>query len=752
VRDDGRDKVLGRTRYVEDLPRQDRPLIAAVVGSPLAQGRVVRIEDAGALALDGVVRVLTHLDAPRLRGVFAASMSEVGELLPLQSPEVVYRGQAVALVLAEDRAAALEGARRVHVEMAATGDPRFTLETAADRLASVSRAGIAPGTAAKGDAGCVLAACDVVHDARYAAAAHHHNCMETSAVRARWDDDGGVTVNAAVQWLHIDSMIVAQAFGLDLADRLPGFVARAVTGWTPASRVRFRNHPSGGAFGRNINPVHLLLACLAAKAVGRAVEVVLTRAQTYSLLAYRGEVDLRVRLGAEADGRLRAIALAPDIGKGARGQFIEPVGEVPFMIYAHEAHALHTRVATLARNGTGWMRGPGVSSAMFGLESAMDELAFRLGLDPVDLRRRNHADVDPQSGRPWTSKGLMDCYDLGAAKIGWASRPRGGTARADGWATGFGMATAFDLGRQFPATARVTLEVDGGVTVEVAVAELGQGILTALRTIAAESVGVPREQVVLRTGTSSKPYGAGSIGSTGTYSNGSAIAVAAGKIHKRLFAIARRLPALATGALTVRGGVVRSSTGGEASLAEVVAAGGSALTAKGVTGSTFGYSRKVARGSFGAVFVEVAVDPVTLDLRVERCIGAYACGRIVEPRIARGQLKGALVWGIGQALCEESRVDPRSGRWTNDEIGEALIPTHADVRGVDAFFVEDEDSHNATFGMKGLGEIGIVGTAPAVANAFFDATGRRVRRLPMSIEHRLATPVDPAWLASRELP
>ncbi|MEO0606188.1 MAG: molybdopterin cofactor-binding domain-containing protein, partial [Myxococcota bacterium] len=413
VRDDGPDKVQGKTRYVEDLRLDelgDDLLVGVIVGSPRAKGRIRSIDVRPALDVEGVVQVITATEAPRLRRVVAASMVEVGELLPLQQDRVHYHGEAVAVVLAESRAAALEGARRVVVDIEPDAPGRFSLEDAGDRLVEVSRAGIAPGRARKGDAAAVMADSPVQHDAVYACAPHHHNCMETTAVVARWDDDGGVTVRAAVQWLHIDSMIVAQAFGLDLADRLPGFVARAVLGWTPKSRVRFHNLPSGGAFGRNINPTHLLIACLAAKVAGRAVKVVLTRPQTYSLLAYRGEVSLRLRLGMGPEGRLRAVQLDPDVGKGAFGGFVEPVGEVPFMIYAHEAHALTTRVATLDRNGTGWMRGPGVSSAMFALESAMDELAHRLGVDPIALRLRNDTDVDPQSGRPWTSKGLRESF------------------------------------------------------------------------------------------------------------------------------------------------------------------------------------------------------------------------------------------------------------------------------------------------------------------------------------------------------
>lgn len=757
ARDGAVARVQGRTRYVEDLTADapgEAPLIGVIVGSPVAKGRIQSIDTVAALEVEGVVRVITSHEAPRMRRVLAASMVEVGQRLPLQDDRVHYRGEVVAVVLAEDRAAAMEGARRVRVRVEAQGDGVFTLADASRRLSEVSRAGIAPGTLDKGDAGALFDTCPVQLDTRYDNAPHHHNCIESSAVIAEWDADGGITVQAAVQWLHIDAMIVAQAFGLDLADRLPGFVARAVTGWAPKSRVRFRNLPSGGAFGRNINPVHLLVACLAAKVAGRAVKVVLTQSQTFSLLAYRGQVSLRLKLGATREGRLRSLQFAADVGKGAFGGFVEPVGEVPFKIYDHEAHSLRTRVADLDLNGTGWMRGPGVSSAMFALESAMDEVAHELDLDPVELRLRNDTPVDPQTGRPWSSKGLRESYALGGERFGWSTRPRGGTVREDGRVVGCGVATAFDLGRQFPATAQVVLVSPTEARVRVAATEIGQGIFTALRTIAAEALGLPREAVHLETSDSSMPYGAGSIGSTGTYSNGSAIVRAVEHLRRRLLRVTRRVPGSSVGRASAAD--VRLQDGalvgpqGRVSLSDLFEhAPPGGFVGRGVTGTSFGYSRRVARGSFGAVFVQVSVDPLTLSLRVERVVGAYACGRIVEPRIARSQLTGALIWGIGQALCEESRVDPRNGAWVNDEIGEALIPTHADVRQVEAHFVQESDPHNAAGGMKGLGEIGIVGTAAAVANAFFDATGRRVRQTPMAIEHRLAAPVDARWAARR---
>ena len=755
-------KVTGTAKYVDDLRQQDLGWdgtvdVAVPVTSTQALGRLGEIDVSGALAVDGVRHVMTWRDAPRLRRVRAVSMAEIGELLPLQDDRVRYHGQCVAVVIAESLAAARAGAHQVQVHYDptdATLASAFTLEDAEERLAPVGRAGIAPGRLSRGDAHADFERSQHRLDASFHAAPHHHNAIEPSAVIARWDEDGGVTVHAAVQWHHIDSLVVGQAFGLGHPSAAAGFLARAVVSAQPAGRVRLVNALAGGAFGRNLNPLHLLLACMAAKLTGRAVKVVLTREQTYTLLSYRGQVRQRVRLGASGDGRLTGMIVEPDVARGTAGAFVEPVGETPFQVYAHRSHALQHRVAALDLNGTGWMRGPGVSSAMFALETAMDDLARETDLDPLEIRLRNHADVNPQTGKPWSSKSLLACYDAAATAIGWRDRPAGGTVRADGQLLGHGMATSFDLGRQFPASARITLEPDGSATVSVAAAELGQGIFTALTTIAAESLGVPRAAIRLRTAGTAEAYAAGSIGSTGTFSNAAAIHEAAAQLRRRLFAGAARtrtspLRGSDPRRMTLLDGVVHADSGASVPLATLLPfLSPQALTATGRAGRTFGRSR-YAKASFGAVMVQVAVDPVTLVLSVERMVGVFACGRIVEPVPARSQVVGGMIWGLGQALFEESRVDRRDGRWVNANLAEALVPTQADVRHVEAHFVGEDDTAAHPLGMKGLAEIGVIGPAPAISNAVLDATGIRLRSLPMLVDHRLAAAAAPASLPDR---
>lgn len=748
---EGRSKVRGAAVYVDDLRERDIGFgydVAVAVTSTCAVGTIKAIDAAAALAVPGVKRVMTHNDAPKLNKVFTFGMGEVGELLPLQSAEVRYYGQCVAVVVADRLSVAQEGARLVSVTYQPTKrSVAFELKHASARLTPVKRAGIAPGSLKRGDATGDYASSAVKIDALYRCAPHHHNSIEPSAVIAKWDPDGGITVHAAVQWHHTETVTIGQAFGLRGGNRLYDFVARMFLGRAKERKVRLRNTMSGGAFGRNIHPVHLFLACMAAKLTQSAVKLILTREQTYTLLPYRGEVRQRLRLGADKTGTLRAMVQEPDVAVGTAGKYVEPVGEVPFQLYAHDSHYLQHRIARLDLNGVGWMRGPGVSSAVFAVESAMDELAYHQGIDPLELRLRNHADVNPEHGKPWSSKSLRECYTVGAREIGWHQRAAGGTQRADGRIVGYGMATSFDMGRQFPASATVELRKDGNAVVAVAIAELGQGILSALTTISAESLGLRRDQITFKSFGADLPYAAGSIGSTGTFSNGTAIYEAAQIVKRKLISRVVRDKRSAmygepAAAVTIRDGQLRSSSGATEAVSTAMAlypANSIAHHAK--TGRTFGRS-KHAKASFGAVFVRISVDPITMHLAVEKMVGAFACGRIIEPVIARNQISGGMIWGMGQALFEETRVDPGSGKWVNGNLAEALIATHADIPEIDVIFIDEDDTAAHPLGMKGLAEIGVVGPAPAIANAFFDATGKRLYELPLLIDDRLtATPV-----------
>jgi xanthine dehydrogenase YagR molybdenum-binding subunit len=624
--------------------------------------------------------------------------------------------------------------------------PVVTLDDATERLQPVKRAGIAPGKIARGDAEAGFAQSDVQVEAEYRTAPYHHNAIEPSAVIARWDEDGGITLHAAVQWHHVDTLAIGQAFGLGWADGLVGFARRKLLGQAFAGKVRLVNHLAGGAFGRNLGMVHLFLAPMAARLAGCAVKVVLDTRDTFSLLSYRGEVRQRLRLGATGEGRLTALVVEADVAVGAAGQYVEPVGSWSCQIYAQPTHRLRHRVARLDLNGTGWMRAPGGAGAMFALESAMDELAHRVGLDPLDLRLLNHADRDPESGKPWTTKHLRECYEAGAQAIGWRTRPRGGTARAsDGRLIGHGMATSYESCFRFPASVAVTLGRDGRATVAATVAEMGQGAWTGLHGLAAEALGLDTGDVALDTDRTELPAGAGAIASTGVYSNGQSLLAAAAALRAELLGFAARDPAsplqgLDPAALNIASGIIRGPGNRAESVQAVMARHPAGIIRKtATTGRDFGRS-KSKKATFGAIFAEVSVDPLTLHVRVERLVGAFDCGQILQPRIARSQLIGGMIWGLGQALFEATHVDRRTGRWTNANLAEALIATQADVPpSIEVITVgEGLRAPGQPLYLKGVSEIGVIGTAPAIANAIFDATGLRLRDLPLRIDARLA--------------
>lgn len=752
-RDEGLAKVTGQLRYVDDIRKEqfgDSFLIAMPVTARHAPAKVVHIDDTATLAVPGVRWVVTHANAPKLSTVTSISMAEIGELVPLQTDKVHYYGECVAIVIADDLLSAQEGVRLLSVSYQDAQKGVFTLNEGEKRLKFVKRAGIASGRVSKGNAIEAFEGSPVKVDHRYTCAPHHHNPIEIGSVIARWDDDGGVSLTMATQWHHAEALAIGQAFRLDQTNRLPGILARVLFGRDKQGKVRITNLPSGGAFGRNLNTIHMLLSCVAAKVAKCAVKLVLTREDTFSLMHYRGEVDQRLRFGASEHGKIATIISEPDVAKGFAGQFIEPVGETILQIYDHDTHLVRHRVAALDMGAPGFTRGPGISSAMFALESAMDELAHQVGQDPLDCRLANYAEINPENGKPWMSKSLRECYQRGADAFGWRERPSGGALRSDGRISGFGMATSFDKGRQFPGGATVELKADGSAVISLAVAEIGQGIWTALRTLAAESLGIDRDLIELRTNKPDIPYAAGSLASTGTFSNASAVHKASSEIKAKLFrrlVKVRQSPFFSVdpSKLGIFDGVVKLSGDGPADNRSCTLPdafgyiGATVMTRKARTGRTFGMS-KSAKGSFGAIFTEIALDPLTMAISVERMVGAFACGRIVEPRLAKSQLEGGMIWGIGQALCEETRIDARTGKWVNSNLAEALVPVQADIGALEIIFVEEDNFAEHPIGMKGLAEIAVIGPAPAIANAIFDATGNRIRSLPLSIEHRLGSP------------
>ena len=448
---------------------------------------------------------------------------------------------------------------------------------------------------------------------------------------------------------------------------------------------------------------------------------------------------------ADADGRLQALVRDAVVAQGAKGSYIEPAGEIAAKLYACPNIHLHTQSARLDTGAPGWMRGPGAGMDAIGVETAIDMLADRLGVDPLELRLRNHADAEPDTGHEWSSKSLKACYRAAAERIGWSDRdPRVASMRQGRHLVGYGVATSMYPVLQMPALARCVVGGDGRATLQTASHEIGQGMITALTQIGAEALGLPVDQVTLEFGDTRLPYGGMTVGSMTTLTNGAAVHEAATAVRAAVLkrAVADQgspLHGLDVADLAIVDGFVRN--GGDLaveSVANLMARHpDGAIEHLSVTGRTMGHS-KYARFSFGAQFAKVLVDPDTAHVQVVSYIGAFAGGRAINPMLVRSQLIGGMVWGLGQALIEETVMDPRTGTWMNRSLGEALVPVNADIAEIEALIVEEDDTRGHPLGIKGMGEVGSIGGQAAIGNAIFHATGVRLTDLPFRIDKLLA--------------
>ena len=683
---DGPLKVTGAARYAFEYPI-DHATYVALVQSTIAKGRIVSIDVSAARALPGVVTVLWHENSPRLQpveGPFSRQYDR--DLAVLQSDAVAYRGQIVAAVVAETLEIARQAASLVAVHYE---EQPHDVDLRADRSDLYTPDQLDVGielNTAQGDVEAALAAAPISLDHTYTTPAEHNNPMEPHATVAIWNDDG-VTLydaNQGAGWIR-DS--IAKVFSL------------------PPERVRLIAPYVGGGFGSKafVHP-HQLLAVMAAQAAKRPVKLALTRQQMFALVGYRTPTIQRVRLGAERDGKLTAIAHDAVEQTSTLYEFVEGSASPTRMMYAAPNRRTTQRLARLDLPPNWFMRAPGECPGMFALESAMDELAIAGGLDPIQLRIQNEPAVDPESGLPFSSRGLVACLRTGAERFGWAQRDPRPRQRRDGpWLIGTGVAASTFPVVRFPATARVRVDPAGHYRVSIAAADIGTGAWTALTQIAADALGVPLEQVHLEIGDSALPRAGGAGGSSGTASWGWAIVDAAQKLRVRL----------------------RDEYGG------VVPAEGLEVTG---AFSTDPDAQQFSMHAFGAQFAEVRVDADTGEVRVPRLLGVFAVGHVINAKTARSQLLGGMTWGLSMALHERSVLDPRFGDYVNHDFAEYHIATNADVGTIDVTWIDEEDPHVNPMGSKGIGEIGIVGTAAAIANAVYHATGIRVRDLPITLD------------------
>ncbi|MFJ6088241.1 xanthine dehydrogenase family protein molybdopterin-binding subunit [Streptomyces sp. NPDC092369] len=678
VRVEGRDKVTGKARYAGEVPFAQLAH-GWLVLSCAARGRIEAIETEPVLAMPGVLAVLHHGNAPRLHTDFVGMLGTRPDptCAVFQNDQVPHVGWPVALVVAETPEQAREAAEAlvVHYEH----QPHDVEFTAGDPNAYPVD-GHMPAVTDKGDLESELAASAFVIDAEYTTPEEHHHPMEPHAATARWDD-GRLELtdsNQGATWVVAE---LANLFSLD-----------------PES-VRVRSEHVGGGFGSKGVRAHQVAAVMAATVLQRPVRVVLTRRQMFTLAGHRSPTIQRVRLGADPDGRLRALDHRALSRTSTVYDFVEPSAGVARVMYDADAHHTENQVVRLDVPSPTWMRAPGEAPGSFALEAALDELAEKCGVDPIALRLRNEPDKGPVSGLPFASRNLRACFEEGARRFGWAERdPRPGVRRDGRWLLGTGTAGASFGAGAAPSTATITAEADGGFTVSISAADIGTGARTALTLVAADALDVPTRRIRVRLGDSA--YGPAMIagGSMGTRSWSWAVMAAAAELRERL------VPGME---IPPQGITVRSDT------TEAIAA----------------LARK-ERHSFGAQFAEVAVDTATGEVRVRRMLGIFAAGRIVNPLTAKGQFTGGMIWGISMALHEEARRDSVYGGPIGADLAGYHVATHADVPHIDADWVDDPDPEDPV-GIKGIGEIGIVGAAAAVANAVWHATGVRHRSLPI---------------------
>ena len=741
---EGREKVLGQSKYVGDFSGSDLGMefdVSVAVTGSQATGSVLSIDSRKALASPGAKAVLTHENAPRLHSVFSPNGTEIGMILPLQDAKLHYAGQCVAVVIADTLEHARTAALLVKITYSAPeATQAFNLEQGEGRISDAKTVGAGDkGHEESGNPEHAFRLATHHVDVTLETSPHHHNPMEPGGIIAAWNDDGGITVHMPSQFCYADAMILGEAFQLPLKERLPRLIGQVLGGFQFDNKVRAISPLTGGAFGSKQANVHLLLAAMIGKLTSRPVKLILTREQTYTLMPFRGASRHRVRMGANVNGKLEAILQESVMAQGAGGTFIEPAGENTTKVYACENILVHSKSARLDTNAPGWMRGPGSGFGQFAVEVTIDMLAEKVGLDPLEMRLRNYAEVDPSTGHEWSSKSLRACYAAGAERIGWHERdPRVGSMREGHALIGYGMATSIYPTRQMPAVARVILRPDGHAEVHSALHEMGQGGITTMTQVAAERLGLPLENVHLKWGDTVLPYGSMNAGSMGALTNGAAIAEAADVALKMLFKTVvkdARSPLYEQHRhdLEVLNGRIAGQAGVSEPVVDALQRLEQPIDEEAITGRTMGHS-KYGRAVFGAQFVKVKIDVDTRHLKVERMVGAFAGGRPLNPLMVHSQLIGSMVWGLGQALIEESMIDPRTGIWMNGNLGEALVPVNADVPDIEAILIEEDDTRGHPLGIKGMGEIGIIGVPAAISNAIYHATGKRLLSLPMKIE------------------
>jgi len=725
---DGPRKVTGAATYAYEYAGQGKTAYGMIVGAGVPKGRLVAIDSSEAEAMPGVLLVMTHENVPEQAGYVGlyeapSPFATYAAARPfLNEDRIRFHGEPIALVVAESFEIARDAAARIKatyepepfVTRLRTGMPQaYTPPTVRRFVDTESRIG---------DFETAFADAPVQVDATYETPFQHHNSIEINSSMAVWDGDVMTVYNTAQ--LAVDSRD-----------------AIAATLKLPKDKVRVIAKFIGGGFGGKLaTEADAVLSALAARMLGRPVKTALLRQQTFVNAGHRTESIQRVRLGADRDGHLTAMAYEALVHTSTFDEFTEQVVDFARGLYAAPNRFTTHRVAPLDLPMPGDMRAPGEAIGMLGFEQAMDELADKLGLDPIELRIRNEPTVHPETGKPFSTRKLVDCYREGARRFGWDQRPTRPASRRQGrWLIGYGMAAAIRNNFMVDSRARAKLAPDGRLTVQTAMTDIGTGSYTILTQIAAEAMGLPIDQVLVEIGDTNLPPAPGSGGSWGAGSSGSGVYYACMALRDRM---ARAAGLNDPAGLQIHDGQV-TAEGRTLPISEFLAAHApDGLEAEGQI--TPGQEMEdYSQASYGAHFAEVAVDIDTGEPRLRRMLGVYAAGRILNAQTARSQAIGGLIWGLGSALHEETFVDECLGRFMNNDLAGYHFPAHADAVNVDAVFLPELDDKSNPLKSKGLGELAICGSGAAVANAVYNACGVRVRSYPITLDKLILDPAFP---------
>lgn len=723
-RTDGRAKVTGAARFSAEHP-VPRAAHAVIVQSTVAKGRIASIDARAAEAMRGVLLVMTHKNAPDLPrpkppGAPGSERQPPSPRLSLlQDDEVFYNGQPIAVVVADTLEHAQDAARRVKVRYApqkALLDYKLARLEGRKPKSQPER----PSDTSRGNVPGAMARAAVKVDALYTTPIENHNPMEPHATIAAWDGDK-LTLYDSTQNVSGVRGTVAGKLGI------------------APEKVRVICPYVGGGFGCKGNTwSHVVLAAMAAREAGCPVKLALERTQMYGPVGARPMTEQHLSLGAAADGKLAAVTHDTISHTSFLDDFTEPCGAPTRILYATESLRTTQRLATMNLGVPTYMRAPGEASGSFALESALDELAYALRMDPVQLRLRNYAETDPEKDLPWSSKSLRECYRVGAERFGWAKRsPAPGSMRAGRALVGWGMATATYPANRQPAKASATILADGTAVVRSGSHDLGTGTYTVMTQIAAEALGLPADRVRFELGDTALPQAPVSGGSMTVASVGPAVYAAARTARDALVGMAVADPASPlhrADDVTVENGWLlrRGAPDTREPVAAVIGRNGGEAVHADSQSAPGDEKKRYSMHSFGAVFVEVHVDPDLGTIRVPRIVGAYGVGRLMNAKTGHSQLMGGIVWGLGMALMEKTEMDWRTGRAVNANLADYHVPVNADVGTIDITVVDEQDAHINALGAKGIGEIGITGVAAAVANAVYHATGKRFRDLPIT--------------------